>query len=217
MAQQTKLHTGYPHSRTGSEELAGSAAANDILTLTEYPGQTGDILVWQTSAFSELGYIDSAGDINLNKTDQTTFSKLKLPILNTAPSSAGLVKGDLWLAKATTDVYRMAMCISTAAGYVRYGDRITMSTIGDANVLDIAAGEVVDISAKGAVGQTSFARLRLPILSTAPASAGLAKGDLWLSKATTDIYRLTLCISTVTGAVKYGSRITRDTIGTASN
>ncbi len=81
----------------------------------------------------------------------------------------------------------------------------------------IAAGDVLDVSAKGTIGQTSFARLRLPILVTAPSSADLSKGDLWLSKGTTDIYRLTLCISTVTGAVKYGARFTRDTIGTASS
>ncbi len=79
------------------------------------------------------------------------------------------------------------------------------------------AGDVLDVSAKGTVGQTSFARLRLPILNTAPASADLTKGELWLSKGTTDIYRLTLCISTATGAVKYGARFLRDTIGTSSS
>jgi hypothetical protein len=70
---------------------------------------------------------------------------------------------------------------------------------------------------KGAVGQTSFSKLQLPILNTTPASAGLTKGDIWLAKATTDVYRIALCVSTATGAPRYGARIIRVTLGTASS
>ncbi len=151
-------------------------------------------------------------------TGQSIFARLKLPILNTAPASAGLSKGEVWLAKATGDVYRLAMCISTAGGTPKYGSRIAMGTIGAGDPsLNIQAGDALNVSAKGTVGQTAFARLRLPILNTAPASAGLAKGDIWLAKATTDVYRLAICVSLATGAVKYGSRAIRDTIGTASS
>jgi hypothetical protein len=133
MAARTLALTSYPLSWLGGVEFRGGVAAEDILTLTGPVSQTGDFLVWQSSANSELGYIDAAGDIVLNKTSQTVFTKLQLPILNTAPSSAGLTKGDVWLSKATTDVYRLTLCISTVTGTVRYGSRIIRATIGTAS------------------------------------------------------------------------------------
>jgi hypothetical protein len=92
-----------------------------------------------------------------------------------------------------------------------------LSYINSSGVFNAVASGAGVILGKGTVGQTSFGRLRLPILSTAPASAGLSKGDLWLAKATTDVYRMALCISTATGAPRYGHRITRVTIGSASH
>ncbi len=92
-----------------------------------------------------------------------------------------------------------------------------MANVVGFNIPLVKAGDVLDVSAKGDTGQSIFARLKLPILNTAPASAGLAKGDIWLAKATTDVYRLAICVSLATGAVKYGSRAIRDTIGTASS
>lgn len=65
--------------------------------------------------------VDSNGDIVLNQSGQTQadFRRLQLAVLTTAPSSAGLTKGDIWVHKVTTDMYRLAMCISTATGAVQ--------------------------------------------------------------------------------------------------
>jgi len=70
------------------------------------------------SSGDDLITVDSNGDIVLNQTGQTQsdFRRLQLAVLTTAPSSAGLTKGDLWVHKVTTDIYRIAMCISTATG-----------------------------------------------------------------------------------------------------
>lgn len=117
----------------------------DLLTLSLGASATDDILVGRVGttekfvfdyngALSITGNAGNSGVI-LNKTGtgQTTFARLRLPILETAPASAGLTKGDIWLAKATTDVYRFAICISTAAGTPRYGHRFTRATIGTAS------------------------------------------------------------------------------------
>lgn len=123
------VYKGLAVGRYGESQIEAQTAANDILTITQASAHTGDFLVLETSAGVEKVVIDSAGDVNLGKTDQTTFVKLGLPILNTAPSSAGLTKGDVFLAKATTDVYRMVLCISTATGAVRYSDRFIRVTL----------------------------------------------------------------------------------------
>lgn len=189
-------------------------AANDILTITQVASATGDFLVMENSSGTDLGYFDSNGDLVHYKTSQSAFGRTQLAVLNTAPSSAGLTKGDIWLAKATTDVYRLALCASTAGAATRYGSRFAMTTIGSGDpALSILAGDRLDISAKGAVGQTTYARPKLAILNTAPASAGLSKGDLWLAKATTDVYRLAMCISTAGAATRYGGRFAMSTIG----
>jgi hypothetical protein len=151
MATGTSTYMGLAMPLNGESQITGQTAATDILTITGASSQSGDYLVIENSAGTELFVINSDGDIAiitnfdddvnmtsgehvvLNKTDQTTFSRLRLPILNTAPSSAGLAKGDIWLAKATTDVYRLALCISTATGAPRYGSRITRVTLGSAS------------------------------------------------------------------------------------
>jgi hypothetical protein len=141
----------YPATGYTVKQLTASTAV-DLLTLQLAPSATGDILVLRNSSETELFVIDSAGAITttpsitfpgaagtsgivLGKTGtgQTTFAKLRLPILSTAPSSAGLTKGDVWLALATADVLRFAVCISTATGAARYGGRIIRTTLGTAS------------------------------------------------------------------------------------
>ena len=116
----------------------GSTATDDILVLRK--DTTEEFVVGHDGALTALPSITIPGatgvaGIVLQKTGtgQTTFARLRLPILETAPASAGLTKGDVWLAKATTDVYRFALCISTAAGTPRYGHRFTRGTIGTAS------------------------------------------------------------------------------------
>ncbi len=220
------LNTAPASAGLGKGEMWLSKATTDVYRMAMcISTAAGAVRYGSRIAMSTIGAGDPtltllAGDI-LNAAakgtvGQTTFSRVRLPILNTAPASAGLTKGEVWLAKGTTDVYRMAMCISTATAATRYGVRMAHSTIG-AGELTLPAGDVLNASAKGAVGQTVFARISLPILNTAPASAGLSKGDMWLAKGTTDVYRWAICISAATGAVKYGARFIRDTIGTSSS
>ncbi len=151
MTAGTSSYNGLGVPLYGEAQITGQTAATDILTITGAGSQSGDYLVIRNSSNTELFVINSDGDIAavtnfdddinmtsgehvvLNKTDQTTYSRLRLPILDSAPASAGLAKGDIWLGKATTDVYRFAMCISTAGGTVRYGSRIIRATIGTAS------------------------------------------------------------------------------------
>ena len=141
----------YPATGYTVKQLTASTAV-DLLTLQLAPSGTGDFLVLRNSAESELFVVNSTGAITttpsitipgaagvagvvLGKTGtgQTTFARLRLPILSTAPASAGLTKGDVWLALATTDVLRLAVCISTATGTARYGGRIIRATLGTAS------------------------------------------------------------------------------------
>jgi hypothetical protein len=117
----------------------------DILTMDGASGGSEDFIVFRTNAETELSYIDSGGSIVMpgsmaglilntkGAVGQTTFQRVRLPILSTAPASAGLTKGDIWLAMVNTaDQYRMAVCVSTATGDVRYDailNRVTLGTV----------------------------------------------------------------------------------------
>ena len=129
----------------GGATMEARAVATDILTMDLAASGTSDFLVFRSNAGTELSYIDSAGALQFvgaagavgpvmgkGTVGQTAFAKLRLPILATAPASAGLTKGDIWLAKASTDTYRMALCISTVAATVRYDailNRVTLGTV----------------------------------------------------------------------------------------
>ena len=146
MAPGTDTYKGLAIPLFGHSTMEARSTTLDIITMDLAASGTSDFLVFRTNAGTELSYIDSAGAfqavgaagasgeiLGKGTGGQTAFAKLRLPILSTAPSSAGLTKGDLWLALATTDVYRLAMCISTATGAPRYGHRITRATIGTAS------------------------------------------------------------------------------------
>lgn len=135
MATGNKTYDGLAVPLLGEAKMVQQTAADDLLTMQGATAQSGDFLVLRNVSQTELSYFDANGSLALNKygTGQTTFARLRLPILETAPASAGLTKGDIWLAKATTDVYRFAICISTAAGTPRYGHRFTRATIGTAS------------------------------------------------------------------------------------
>ncbi len=129
MATGTNTYEGLAVPLFGESQITQQTAATDILTLTGADTMTGDFLVCENSAGTELFVVNSTGSIVLGKTSQSTFSRLRLAILESAPSSAGLTKGDIWLAKSTDAAYRLAVCISTATGAVRYGKRIVQSTL----------------------------------------------------------------------------------------
>lgn len=156
MAEGTRTWDGMAVPLLGESEIKQQDVTADVLTITLGTAATGDAFVVQNVSGTELFVIGPAGELTTTGTvtgsltfagatgaagvilaktgtGQTTFSRLRLPILETAPASAGLTKGDIWLAKATTDVYRFAMCISTATGAARYGGRIIRSTIGTAS------------------------------------------------------------------------------------
>ena len=145
MAPGTDTYKGLAIPLFGHSTMEARSTTLDILTMDLAASGTGDFFVFRTNAGTELSYIDSAGafqavgaagasGVILGKgtVGQTAFAKLRLPILSTAPASAGLTKGDIWLAKASTDTYRMALCISTVAATVRYDailNRVTLGTV----------------------------------------------------------------------------------------
>ena len=185
----------YPATGYTVKQLTASTAL-DLLTLQLAPSGTGDFIVTRNSAETEKFVVEdggnikvtgAAGDVLIKATQASAPSTDALQILNS--SAASIFAIDSTGAISTTP----SITIPGAAG---------------------VAGVVLN---KTGTGQTTFARLRLPILSTAPASAGLTKGDMWLALATTDVLRLAVCISTATGTARYGSRITRATLGTASH
>jgi len=146
MATGLKTYEGLAVPLLGEATIKQQTAADDILTMQGTTAQSGDFLVLRNVSQTELSYFDSNGAFNavgaaggagviLGKgtVGQTAFARLRLPILETAPASAGLTKGDIWIAKATTDVYRFALCISTATGAARYGGRIIRTTLGTAS------------------------------------------------------------------------------------
>ena len=132
MAPGSNAYKGLAVPLHGESQIRQITAANDILTMTGIASQSGDYLVMEDSSGVEDFVFNKDGTLVLNKTSQAAFSKLRLPILSTAPTSAaGIKKGDIWLAQATTDVYRLAVAISdTTATVVRYGGRITRVTLG---------------------------------------------------------------------------------------
>jgi len=135
MAEGSSTYKGLAVPLFGESEIKQVTAANDILSVTGVSAQTGDYLVLQDSSGVEDFVFNKDGTLVLGKTSQAAFSKLRLPILSTAPTSAaGIAKGDVWLAQATADVYRLAVAISdSVATAVRYGGRITRATLGSAS------------------------------------------------------------------------------------
>ena len=154
MAEGTNTYEGLAVPLFGESVIAQQTGATDILTLTGGNGQTGDFLVCQSSTGTEKfvvaydGALTVAGAVGLSDSvtmaagkhvilqkgtvGQTSFGRLRLNVLATAPASASLTKGEIWLAKGTTDVYRLAMCVSTATGATSYGRQMDL-TFGSAS------------------------------------------------------------------------------------
>jgi len=126
---------GYAPALYGESEIVQQTAATDVLTITGASGQSGDVLVIRDLDNNEMLYIDSSGDINLNKhSTQDSFAKLNLALLTTTPTSAaGATTGDMWLHKCTTDVYAIALCVSGAATTVKRMRRHFDVTLGSAS------------------------------------------------------------------------------------
>lgn len=116
---------------TGDNALTGDQTITGDLTVTGDVSITGSFGVTGTSVIT--GDSQHTGDIVMNKTGQASFSKLQLAVLHTAPASAGLTKGDIWIHKGTTDVYSLALCVSTAAGTVKRMRRHIDVTLGSAS------------------------------------------------------------------------------------
>jgi hypothetical protein len=145
MTAGTASYMGLAIPLYGGATMESRSTSIDILTMDLASGGSEDFLVFRTNAGSELSFFDSRGSFNAvgaangnglvfakTGTGQTNFARIRLPILATAPASAGLTKGDIWLAKASTDTYRMALCVSTAAGTVNYDailNRVTLGTV----------------------------------------------------------------------------------------
>lgn len=109
----------------GDITVSGDFATTGDHTITGDVTITGSFAVTGQSLFTGAVNINgdttlTAGkDVVLSKSSQAAFSKLQLAILNTTPTTSVITKGDLWLHKVTTDIYRLAMCISNGVGTVK--------------------------------------------------------------------------------------------------
>jgi len=101
---------------TGSQTITGDVTITGSFAVTGQTLLTGAVNVVGAVGINGDTTLTAGKDVVLSKTGQASFSKLQLAVLNTAPASAGLSKGDMWVHKVTTDIYRLAMCISTATG-----------------------------------------------------------------------------------------------------
>jgi len=135
MAPGNKAFKGLAVPLWGESEIAQVALASDILTITGVASQSGDYLVMRDSDGVEDFVFNSDATLVLSAKGSlagAAFGKIRFPMLASAPTSAaGIKAGDMWIAKATTDVYRLAIAISdSVATAVRYGGRFTRTTLG---------------------------------------------------------------------------------------
>jgi len=68
MATGSSTYEGLGMGLYGEYQLTAETAANDILTITGASGQTGDMLVLETSAGTELMFVEITGQTRLNIT-----------------------------------------------------------------------------------------------------------------------------------------------------
>jgi hypothetical protein len=135
MAPGNKTYKGLAVPLNGESEIFQITAATDILTITGATSQAGDYLNLRQVGGTEDFSFTKDGTLVLKAKGATAgaaFGKIRFPLLASAPTSAaGIKQGDVWMAKATTDVYRFALAISdTVATVVRYGPRMTRTTLG---------------------------------------------------------------------------------------
>jgi 5-deoxy-D-glucuronate isomerase len=136
MTEGSKTYKGLAVPLFGESVITGQTAATDILTIVGASSQSGDHLVIKDTNGDELLTVSAQGDLVLKKhDDHTSFSKLRLALLTTAPTSAAkLTTGDMWMMKVTTDVYAIALCVSGAAStYKRARRAIIDVTLGSAS------------------------------------------------------------------------------------
>ena len=102
MAEGTKSYMGLAVALHGESEIEAQTAAADILTLTGASSHTGDFLVCQNSAGSELAVIDISGNItgaSLDVTGQVEAASLAV---------TGIATADIPLGQAGVTTYSVA-------------------------------------------------------------------------------------------------------------
>ena len=111
---------------------------------------------------------------------------------------------------AATDV----LTITGASGQT--GDYLVLRDLDNNEIMSISSSG--DINLEKHADHSSFAKLNLALLSTFPTTAtGLTTGDLWMTKVTTDVYALTLCVSGAGNSVLRCRRAVIDvTLGSSS-
>ena len=119
---------------TGAQTITGDVTITGSFAVTGQSLLTGAVNVVGALGVNGDATMTAGKDIVLSKTDQTTFSKLQLALLNTTPATTAVVKGDLWLHKVTTDIFRLAMCISSGVASVKRMRRADFDvTLGSAS------------------------------------------------------------------------------------
>ena len=184
----------------GESEIFQKEATIDILTITGKSGQSGDFLVLQNSGGSERFVIDKDGNIDAPNLSITgTFGVTGATTLTGA------------LTQSTGSV--------TIKGAVTHASTLHQTgaaTLAGALTMTGGTGDIV--LKKGAVGQTAFSKLQLAVLNTSPTTTTLlSRGDLWIQKATTDIWQIACYLGPTTAPLMM--RMRKDTfvsLGSAS-
>ncbi|GAG08143.1 unnamed protein product, partial [marine sediment metagenome] len=109
MAEGTQSYMGLAVPLLGESEIVAQTAATDILTITGAGSHTGDFLVCQNSAGSELAVIDISGNItgtSLDVTGQVEVASLAITGISTADIPLGQAGVTTYSVSglATTDV-----------------------------------------------------------------------------------------------------------------
>lgn len=104
---------------TGDHTITGDVTITGSFAVTGQSLLTGAVNIVGAVGINGDATLTAGKDVVLSKSSQAAFSKLQLAILNTTPTTSVITKGDLWLHKVTTDIYRLAMCISNGVGTVK--------------------------------------------------------------------------------------------------
>jgi hypothetical protein len=126
MAEGNDTYKGLAQPLTGNFEQYGISTTEDMMTLTQVSGASGDFIVCQTSAGTEVFVVTVAGAMTVAG-ELTLSAGATIPAaqylnwaatVSTAPTT-GLEKGDMMLIFSTSSPV-LAVCTSTAGKTIKY-------------------------------------------------------------------------------------------------
>lgn len=124
MATGTNTYNGQGVPLKGESQIVQNTAATDILTITGASSQSGDFLVCETSAGSEVFVVDVSGNLTvagtLAVTGDSTFTGQVTLTAVTAKASTGVDIGQMFMYRTGT-AYRLGVFVTgTTAKYAKF-------------------------------------------------------------------------------------------------